>query len=97
MKKLFIKLTSILIFSSINIGVIFAQQLTIPQSNTCLNDTILVPINYSNIDSVAAFTLYISYDTTVLTFAGFANVDALTPGIMCGVPTVGSNAWQAVI
>ncbi|MFZ4411768.1 MAG: PKD-like domain-containing protein [Bacteroidales bacterium] len=97
MKKLFIKITSILIFCSINIGIINAQHLTLPQSNACLNDTTLVPINFSNIDSLAALTLYVSYDTAVLTYAGFENVNALTPGIMCGVPTSGSNAWQVVV
>jgi len=97
MKKLFIKITSILLFFLINNGVIIAQQLTLPQTNACINDTGLVAINFSNIDSIAALTLYVSYDTSVLTYAGFSNVNILTPGIMCGVPTSGPNAWQIVV
>ncbi|MFZ4400903.1 MAG: hypothetical protein ACOYO1_12780, partial [Bacteroidales bacterium] len=97
MKKLFIIITAILIFCSINISVITAQQLILPQTNACLNDTALVPLNFSNIDSLAALTLYISYDTSVLTYTGITNVNALTPGIMSGVPISGPNAWQVVI
>ncbi|MCX6233025.1 MAG: T9SS type A sorting domain-containing protein [Bacteroidetes bacterium] len=97
MKKLFIKFTGILIFLSMNIGILSAQQLTLTQKNGCLNDTLFVPINYSSIDSVAAITLYITFDTAVLTYAGFANTDLLTPGLMCGVPTGGPNAWQLVV
>ena len=97
MKKLFINISAILLFFSSNICNVNAQQLTLPQTNACLNDTSSVPINFSNIDSLAALTLYISYDTAVLTFTGFDNVNPLTPGVMCGVPTSGLNAWQVVI
>lgn len=97
MKKLFITITSILIFSSVNIGVINAQQLTMPQTYGCVNDTVLIPVNFSNILSVAALTLFISYDTAVMKFAGVANISTLTPGLACGVPLSGPNAWKAVI
>ena len=97
MKKLFIKIISILAIFLLNISIISAQQLTLPNSNACLNDTTLVPINFSNIDSLAALTLYVSYDTAVLTYVGFDNVNTLTSGIMCGVPTVGYDAWKVVI
>ncbi|MFZ4400794.1 MAG: PKD-like domain-containing protein, partial [Bacteroidales bacterium] len=97
MKKLFIKIISILAIFMLNISIISAQQITLPNSNACLNDTTIVPINFSNIDSLAALTLYISYDTAVLTYVGFDNVNTITSGIMCGVPTVGYNAWKVVI
>jgi len=97
MRKLFIKITCLLLFFSANTGVVLPQQLTMPQSNACLNDTILIPVTYSNILSLAALTLQISYDTTVLTYAGYANVSGLTPGLMCGVPISGPNAWQVVV
>ncbi|HOY32562.1 MAG TPA: hypothetical protein PKW80_11845, partial [Bacteroidales bacterium] len=97
MKKLFTKITGILIFCILNGGLGMAQQLTVPHTSGCLNDTAFVPVNYSTIDSLGALTVYITYDTSVLTFAGFDNADALLPGLMCGVPASGPNAWQVVI
>jgi len=97
MGKLFIKKWTLLISLLIWAMLLNAQQISIETGSGCLNDTSLLAVNYNNINSLAAATMVISYDTSLLKYVGHTNADILLPDLMSGVPLVGPNAWKIVI
>ncbi len=52
----------------------FAQtQVSIPSVTASKGDTVVVPVNIANFDSVGAVSLVLSYDASALTYLGYAN------------------------
>jgi hypothetical protein len=59
-----------------------SQTLQIATIQSCMGDTAIVPINISEMDSVGAITLYISYDTAKVSFVTLSNINALASGTL---------------
>lgn len=56
--------------------------LTLGNVSDCPTQIVSVPINATGLSSVGAITLYIGYDTAVVSYEGHANVHAQFPGLM---------------
>ncbi len=97
MKKLITNIYYTLLLILLSNTIINAQQLTITSKTGCTNDTITIPINSTAITSLAALTVYVSFDTTVLKYVSFINVNSQLPGLMSGQPIQGSGAWDVAL
>ncbi|MCF8372274.1 MAG: T9SS type A sorting domain-containing protein [Bacteroidales bacterium] len=75
-----------------------AQQISIGTVTACVGDTILVPVQMSNITYLGAINLFIEYNGGVLVFNGIVNINPQTP-ILSGVglqnPTRVGLMWTA--
>jgi hypothetical protein len=64
-------------------GILKAQvTLSLGSVQACQGDTILVPVNATNLTDIGAITLYIGYDTAVLKYQGHVNTHPQFPGLM---------------
>lgn len=58
-----------------------AQQISIGTTSASIGDTILVPVQMSNISYLGSIILFIEYNGTVLQFNSVVNVNPQTPGL----------------
>jgi len=67
----------------------------------CPADTILVPVNVTNFTNIAAITLFVSYNGSVLSFQGLSNVHPSLSGISSNAMTTPvvqvGIAWSSII
>lgn len=61
--------------------------ITIGSDILCPGDEVMVPVNVTDFFDIGAFTLFVGYDTAVLTFAGHLNEHPETPGIFSNAMT----------
>lgn len=61
--------------------------MTIESVDACPDEFVLVPIHVTNFYNIGAITLFIGYDTTVLTFAGYLNENLETQGLFVNAMT----------
>lgn len=59
-----------------------AQQISIDTVGTCIGDTILVPVQMSNVSYLGAITLFIEYNGVALDFDTVVNINAQTDGLI---------------
>ena len=64
------------------------SSVSLSSESACIGDTILIPIDFDNLNNIGAISLFIAYDTNVLEFDTIINVNSLTPGVL-------SNAMPA--
>ncbi len=97
MKRLYKLLALVLFFTGLNGMNLCAQQITVSSRTGCLNDTAYIALTGSNINKLAAMTLNISFDTTVMRFVGHGNLNTQITDFLSGVPASGPNAGKLVI
>jgi len=97
MKRLYKLLALVLFFAGLNGMNLCAQQITVSSQTGCLNDTAYIALTGSNINKLAAMTLNISFDTTVMRFVGHGNLNAQITDFLSGVPASGPNAGKLVL
>ncbi len=80
----------IIIISFFYAGKTTGQSVSIDSLKACTGDSVFVSVNFTDLDSLGAITLYISFDTAVLEFDTILNLNAQTPG------TIYNTIHQAV-
>jgi hypothetical protein len=60
---------------------------TIGTINACPGDTVLIPVNVTNFTNISAITLFVSYNSSVLSFQGLSNVLPSLSGISSNAMT----------
>ncbi len=85
MKKLGLNILFSVLFTSL----LFSQvtTMTIESVDACPDEYVLVPINVTSFYDIGALTLFVGYDTTVLTFVGHLNENPETQGIFSNAMT----------
>ncbi len=98
MKKIGLNILLIFLFAPF----LFSQvtTMTIGSVNVCPGEEFLVPIDVTDFSDIGAFTLFIGYDTTLLTFIGHVNENTETQGIFSNAmvlptPQVGIS-WSSL-
>lgn len=62
---------------------VYAQiEITLDTTESCANDTILVPINVYQFDSIGSITIFINYDTNVIEYLNHENHHPFVNGIL---------------
>ncbi|MCD4680907.1 MAG: T9SS type A sorting domain-containing protein [Bacteroidales bacterium] len=66
-------------------------QITLDTTENCAGDTILIPINVYQFDSIGSITLFIDYDTNVVEYLGHINAHNLVSGMLSNAMRSGLN------
>lgn len=75
-----------------------AQTITIPSAEVCAAQEVLLPVTGASMMNVGAITLYIGFDTTLLTFISIENIDPQLMGMSTNMMTIPSQlafAWSS--
>jgi len=77
-----IKIVIALVFLTITNIYCQNPNISLSSESACMGDTILVPINFENLNNIGAISIFIEYDTNVLEFDTISNVHSLTPNVL---------------